>query len=78
MRLYPHQEEVLNATRGMSHVAYYLDMGLGKTFVGSEKMMEIGNRVNLLICQKTGLSTSISIIAGKYSSLTTLSQRARS
>ena len=53
MKLYPHQEEVLNATKGMSQVAYYLDMGLGKTFVGSEKMMEIGNSVNLLICQKS-------------------------
>lgn len=28
-------------------------MGLGKTFVGAEKMMRIGNRVNLVICQKS-------------------------
>ena len=28
-------------------------MGLGKTFVGAEKMMRIGNKVNLVICQKS-------------------------
>lgn len=28
-------------------------MGLGKTFVGAEKAMQIGNRVNLVICQKS-------------------------
>ena len=28
-------------------------MGLGKTFVGSEKMLQLGNRVNLVICQKS-------------------------
>lgn len=29
------------------------DMGLGKTFTGSEKMMQFGNRVNLIVCQKS-------------------------
>ena len=53
MKLYPHQEEALRLTKGLEKVAYYYDMGLGKTFIGSEKMMEIGNRVNLLICQKS-------------------------
>lgn len=28
-------------------------MGLGKTFVGSEKMIQLGKNVNLLICQKS-------------------------
>ena len=28
-------------------------MGLGKTFVGSEKMMQLNKRVNLVICQKS-------------------------
>ena len=56
MRLYPHQEEVLNATRGMWYVAYFMEQGLGKTFVGSEKMMEIGNGVNLLICQNSKIN----------------------
>ena len=53
MKLYPHQKQVLDQTRDFKNVAYYLDMGLGKTFVGSEKMFQIGNRVNLVICQKS-------------------------
>lgn len=53
MNLYPHQIDALEQTKGLDHVAYYLDMGLGKTFVGSEKMVRIGKRVNLLICQKS-------------------------
>ena len=28
-------------------------MGLGKTFVGSEKMIQLNKRVNLVICQKS-------------------------
>lgn len=53
MNLYPHQIDALEQTKDLDHVAYYLDMGLGKTFVGSEKMVRIGKRVNLLICQKS-------------------------
>lgn len=53
MNLYKHQEEALNHTKGKNRVAYFHDMGLGKTFTGAEKMMQIGNRVNLVICQKS-------------------------
>ena len=53
MKLYPHQVEVLKQTNGLNKVAYYLDMGLGKTFVGSEKMLQLNKRVNLVICQKS-------------------------
>ena len=51
--LLPHQQEVLKQTETQNKVAYYLDMGLGKTFVGSEKMMRLNKRVNLVICQKS-------------------------
>lgn len=53
MKLYPHQQEVLKQTDGLNKVAYYLDMGLGKTYVGSEKMAQLNKRVNLIICQKS-------------------------
>ena len=53
MKLYQFQEDVLKQTEGMNKVAYYLDMGLGKTFVGSEKMMVLGSSVNLIVCQKS-------------------------
>lgn len=53
MKLFPHQEQVLDKTYEYDRVAYYLDMGLGKTFVGSEKMWELNAPFNLLICQKS-------------------------
>jgi SNF2 family DNA or RNA helicase len=56
MKLFPHQEEALRQTEGLNRVAYYLDMGLGKTFVGSEKMKQLGARVNLVICQKSKIN----------------------
>ena len=49
----PHQETALTATKDKNHVAYYLDMGLGKTFVGAEKMWLLNNNVNLVVCQKS-------------------------
>lgn len=53
MKLYPHQEEALKATTQNNKCAYYLDMGLGKTFVGSEKMYQLNTKMNLVICQKS-------------------------
>lgn len=53
IKLYPHQIRALEQTKDQNRVAYYLDMGLGKTFVGSEKMYQLGARVNLVVCQKS-------------------------
>lgn len=53
MKLYKHQEEALERTKDFNKVAYYHDMGLGKTFTGSEKMRMLNNNVNLIICQKS-------------------------
>lgn len=53
MKLYDFQEKALQETGDHNRVAYYLDMGLGKTFVGSEKMKQLNAPVNLLICQKS-------------------------
>lgn len=53
IKLYPHQKDALTATEGQNRVAYYLDMGLGKTFVGAEKAVRMGSRVNLIVCQKS-------------------------
>lgn len=53
MELYPHQQEALKLTEGENKVAYYLDMGLGKTYVGSEKLIQLGKNVNLVVCQKS-------------------------
>lgn len=56
MDLYKHQIEALVRTADFNKVAYYHDMGLGKTFTGSEKMRELGAPVNLVICQKSKIN----------------------
>lgn len=55
VKLLPHQEGVLAATRNFNRCAHYLDMGLGKTFTGSEKLKELNANINLIICQKSKL-----------------------
>jgi len=53
INLYPYQIDELNATKDLVRVAYYHDMGLGKTFTGAEKLHRLGSRINLIICQKS-------------------------
>ncbi|MDF2612809.1 MAG: helicase, superfamily [Clostridia bacterium] len=53
VKLQPHQVTAIKETKDKNRVAYYLDMGLGKTFVGSEKMKDLAAPYNLLICQKS-------------------------
>lgn len=55
IKLYPHQERALEETKDFNRVGYFLDMGLGKTFVGSEKMKKLNTNVNLIVCQKSKL-----------------------
>ena len=53
LKLLPHQVQALDETKQFNRVAYYHDMGLGKTFTGGEKLNLFGNEYNLLICQKS-------------------------
>lgn len=66
MKLYQHQIDGLKQTEGHSNCALYWDMGLGKTFGGSEKMKEYGNRVNLVICQKSKVNDWVEHFANHY------------
>lgn len=50
--LFQHQKTVLEQTKDFNKVAYYLDMGLGKTFVGAEKAIQMNKNI-LLVCQKS-------------------------
>ena len=53
VKLWPHQKKALDLTEGHNRCAYYLDMGLGKTFVGSEKAAEFPNKILLVYqCSK--------------------------
>lgn len=53
MKLYDYQMDILEKTADLKKVAYYLDMGLGKTFVGSEKMKQLKRPINFVVCQKS-------------------------
>ena len=53
LKFYPFQKQILDETKDFNRVAYYLDMGLGKTFVGAEKLIRLNAKTNLIICQKS-------------------------
>jgi len=56
IKLYKHQSDALEATQDFNHVAYYHDMGLGKTYTGAEKMKQLGLKLNLVVCQKSKIN----------------------
>ena len=67
--LYKHQADELEATKDLNKVAYYHDMGLGKTYTGAEKMMQLGAKVNLVICQKSKVQDWVEHFEKHYSKL---------
>ena len=66
IQLYEHQKRALEQTSDRNRCAYYLDMGLGKTFVGSEKMIRLGAKVNLVVCQKSKVKDWVEHFAENY------------
>lgn len=69
MQLYPFQQQVLDDTKDMNRVAYYYDMGLGKTFIGSEKLVQLGASVNLVVCQKSKIDDWVEHFEKNYQCL---------
>ena len=67
MNLFPHQQQALDLTAAHNRCAYYLDMGLGKTFVGSEKLMGLQARINLVVCQHSKIQDWIEHFKTHYS-----------
>lgn len=65
MKLFQHQIEALERTKGLNRVAYYLDMGLGKTFVGSEKAISFPEKI-LVICQKSKIQDWVEHFQSNY------------
>lgn len=53
INFYDHQIKELQETSQLNKVAYFHDMGLGKTFTGAEKLKQLGSSNNLVICQKS-------------------------
>lgn len=53
MNLFDHQKAAMERVDGFQNVAFYHDMGLGKTFTGAAQMVKFGCPLNLVICQKS-------------------------
>lgn len=68
MKLFEHQKKELDETKDLTHVAYYHDMGLGKTFTGAEKLVILGAKANLVICQKSKVDDWVQHFKDHYSS----------
>lgn len=66
VNLMPHQTEAIETTEGLDRVAYYYDMGLGKTYIGSEKLKLYDNDVNLIICQKSKIKDWVNHFKENY------------
>ena len=56
MKLFDYQKEILEKTKYQNKVALFLDMGLGKTFIGSEKLIQLDEKINLVVCQKSKIN----------------------
>lgn len=52
IKLMDHQKQALADTAQYNRCAYYYDMGLGKTYIGSEKAVSLGKNI-LIVCQKS-------------------------
>ena len=72
LELFDFQQDVLNRTQEFTRTAYYLDMGLGKTFVGSEKMHQLGTHNNVVICQKSKIPDWVKHFETYYPDLATV------
>lgn len=72
MELYPFQKEILEASKDMKKVAYYLCMGLGKTFVASEKIKTIPLEEHIVVCQKSKVDDWVNHFIEHYPEFTVI------
>ncbi|WP_043610567.1 hypothetical protein, partial [Cellulomonas carbonis] len=61
--LYPFQVKGLERMHDCNKVAFYWDMGLGKSLVGITKAQSLGASRVLLVCQKSKLDDWYDVVA---------------
>lgn len=69
VHLYQFQAQALKDTESRKRVAYYHDMGLGKTFTGSEKLYRLSMPLNLIVCQKSKIDDWVNHFSINYPAL---------
>lgn len=67
IKLLDFQAAALEAVKDNERCAFYHEMGLGKTFTGSEKLMSFGNATNLVVCQKSKVNDWVNHFKEHYS-----------
>jgi SNF2 family DNA or RNA helicase len=67
MKLFKHQSDALERTKHLNRVAYYHDMGLGKTYTGSEKLHQLRATKNVVVCQKSKVNDWLEHFEHNYS-----------
>jgi SNF2 family DNA or RNA helicase len=77
VELLPFQAKILENTENRNKVAYFLDMGLGKTFLGAEKLLRLKAPKGLIICQKSKICDWIEHFQ-KYYGISPISLRKKS
>ena len=66
MKLMEHQIEALKAVADFNRCGIMYDMGLGKTYIGAEKMKQLRLFNNLVICQKSKIKDWIDHFKANY------------
>ena len=72
MELYPYQKEILEQSKDMRKVAYYMEMGTGKTFVASEKIKSIPAEEHIVVCQKSKVDDWVNHFIEHYPEFTVI------
>lgn len=68
IKFYPHQQKELEETKDLNKVAYFHDMRFAvKLLHGAEKLIDLGAKVNLVICQKSKINDWIEHFQTYYS-----------
>lgn len=65
MKLFEHQVEAVKMVQGKNRCAIYYDMGLGKTYIGSEIATLFGKNI-LVVCQKSKIQDWINHFHDNY------------
>lgn len=57
IKFYPHQQKELDETKDLNKVAFFHDMRFAVRHLhGGQKLIDLGAKVNLLICQKSKIN----------------------
>lgn len=56
IEFYNHQKKALDLAKNFDRIAFWHDMGLGKTFTGAEQSIIFNNDITLVVCQKSKIN----------------------